>query len=134
MVDNLDYPDERSSQRDLEDDEPSSPAEVATTTSIHPPTMNGSAEPNHTKPSSVQFHKANKEAVPLGFSRQRRRIHLRANHGAAVVFQAQAPTGSAKITPTSKDDDKSYIKSLAKQPNIKRLKARRVLMHPTLDC
>ncbi|KAB2571364.1 hypothetical protein DBV05_g9960 [Lasiodiplodia theobromae] len=35
------------------------------------------------------------------------------------------PTGSAKITPTSKDDDKGYIK---------RLKARRVLMHPTLDC
>ncbi|KAF9631450.1 hypothetical protein BFW01_g2312 [Lasiodiplodia theobromae] len=50
---------ERSSQRDLEDDEPSSsPADVDT------PTVNDSAEPNHTNPSTVQFHKANKEAVP----------------------------------------------------------------------
>ncbi|KAK0618627.1 hypothetical protein DIS24_g11688 [Lasiodiplodia hormozganensis] len=134
MVDNLDYADERSSQHDLEDDEPSSsPAEVATTTSIHPPTMNDCAEPNHTKPSTVQFHKANKEA---SFHKLK---HAENNALAVGAFLKHRhdkvwPTGSAKITPTSKDDDKSYIKSLAKQPSIKRLKARRVLMHPTLDC
>lgn len=47
------------SQHDLEDDEPpSSPAEVAT------PAVNDSAEPDHTIPSTVQFHRANEEAVP----------------------------------------------------------------------
>lgn len=57
MVDNLDYLDERSSQHYLEDDEPSSsPAEVAITISIRPSTRNGNAEPNHTKPSTVQLH------------------------------------------------------------------------------
>ncbi|KAF4544259.1 Zn(II)2Cys6 transcription factor [Lasiodiplodia theobromae] len=90
MVDNLDYADERSSQRDLEDDEPSSsPAE-----------------------SFSKLKHAEDNTLAVG-------AFLKHRHDKVW------PTGSAKITPTSKDDDKGYIK---------RLKARRVLMHPTLDC